>query len=78
MALTASQLQTLIDNIRLEIGHSFQGGDCITTVKLKPEQVEYLDEIIAALEVEGRTFKFDEATLTLTINSCACPEPDRD
>lgn len=69
--LTSEELQLVIDNIRIEIGIS---GSNVATVKLKPEEAAALEHIKRNLDIEGRTFQFDERTSKLTIDSSACSQ----
>jgi len=73
--LTSDELQLAIDNIRLEISNDYLSGINVTTVRLKPAEVAEREHIQRNLEVEGRSFHFDDSSSKLTVDSSACPTP---
>jgi hypothetical protein len=70
--MTGDELSLLLDNIRVEIGDNLRSGIGRATVRLEPREVPELEHIKRNLEVDGRTFHFDEASSRLTIDSSKC------
>lgn len=66
------EFKNFLDCVRIEINNDHMAQSSVTVIKLKPEQVEDLDVIKANLEVDGRTFEFDQASNKLTIDSSEC------
>ncbi|WP_085600445.1 MULTISPECIES: hypothetical protein [unclassified Pseudomonas] len=65
-------LENSIDCIKISITEQYRAGSDITVVKLSPDDVENLDAIKGALEVEGRKFELNEAENELKIDSTNC------
>ncbi|MBJ2320682.1 hypothetical protein JFT37_19405 [Pseudomonas fluorescens] len=72
--MTNDELSLLLNNIRQEIDNNYRSGIDKATVRLEPREVPELEHIKRNLEVEGRTFHFDEASSRLTIDSSKCPK----
>ena len=64
----------LFMSIKMEIANDANAGSLSTTVRISASDLEFVEPLVARLEDEGRTVKFDDDKNRLHIDSSSVSE----